>query len=660
MAQQISSNVVGLASHGESPGPMPGKVPLERQRLDSMPVSPNTSGESSEASESIHGSEASSEAEECTRATIESITENGAAQSSPPDLVPKPSLPEISPTSAFSDPSGSEIDISRAVSPAVVEPEKEKSGTDIRKPPTSGFFRIKEEFFAIYAPRVEPPLVLPYCPTDTEKYSYLKTNRIPLYAIGCVSFLSLSAGMWLFVLSSVYFAWFGVLAFLLQLYLFISYLVGIVGRDWDFKNHEKLLQDYPITEANAPTVDIYLPCCKEPLEILENTYKHIRALEYPKDKLRVYVLDDGAMESVERLAQQYGFTYMVRDDRPRLKKAGNLRWAFSRTAGDFFVIFDADFCPRPDFIRELLPHHLCNPKSAIVQSPQFFRTLPEHTWVEQGAGACQELFYRVVQVNRNRWGASICVGSNAVYRREALAEVGGTAEIGYSEDVHTGFGAVDRGWTVEYVPLCLAAGVCPDNPRAFFSQQMRWCMGSTTLLTNPEFWRSKLSFIQKVCYLSGMMYYSALSLSIFINPLPGMLLLWVRPEFFKFYNLAFAIPSILYGVICLRFWAKASYGLNVQYVMVIQQYAYLNAIKDRLFGNGLAWAPSGDAKAHKNNKYRNMRILAWGWLIVWESALIAAIVYRILLGLEWWNIIPILVLNVFNFVIAHRFLLCKA
>lgn len=68
------------------------------------------------------------------------------------------------------------------------------------------------------------------------------------------------------------------------------------------------------------------------------------------------------------------------------------------------------------------------------------------------------------------------------------------------------FGAVDRGWKVRYVPLCLATGVCPPTPRAFFSQQMRWARGSTTLLTNGHFWVSKLTLMQKICYLCGKHY----------------------------------------------------------------------------------------------------------------------------------------------------------
>jgi cellulose synthase/poly-beta-1,6-N-acetylglucosamine synthase-like glycosyltransferase len=506
----------------------------------------------------------------------------------------------------------------------------------------------------------DPPLILPSGTTDEEKYSYLKMNRVPLYTIGVFSFLSLSAGMWLFVITAPAFYWFGVLVGLLEIYLIISYTITIVGKDYNFEEHKKILADHPITPETAPTVDIYLPCCKEPMEILANTYKYVQALQWPEGKLKVYVLDDGGMDAVKELATSFGFEYIVRDDRPRLKKAGNLRWAFARTEGEFFTIFDADFCPRPDFLHELIPQHLADDKIAIIQSPQFFRIRDDQTWIEQGAGGIQELFYRVVEVNRNRWGASICVGSNAVYRRAALVEVGGTAEIGFSEDVHTGFYALTRGWKVKYVPLCLACGVCPDTPHAFFSQQMRWCMGSTTLLTNPDFWKSNLSIVQKLCYMSGMMYYSAISLSIFVNPLPGTLLLWIRPEYFKYYNLAFAVPSLFYSLLALRFWTKGAYSLNVQFIMVIQSYAYLTAIKDRMFGRALAWVPSGDNTSHRNNKYRNMRILAFCWIFTYLGLLAGALVYRCLKDDDFhvYNAAPLLALDAMNLFFAHRFLFC--
>lgn len=90
-------------------------------------------------------------------------------------------------------------------------------------------------------------------------------------------------------------------------------------------------------------------------------------------------------------------TDIRRTDRPALRKAGNLRHAFSVTSGEAFVVFDADFCPRPDFLLETIPY-LADASIGILQTPQFFSRRSEQMWVEQGAGVCQELFYRMEQV----------------------------------------------------------------------------------------------------------------------------------------------------------------------------------------------------------------------------------------------------------------------
>ncbi|KAG8531810.1 uncharacterized protein KY384_003446 [Bacidia gigantensis] len=511
-----------------------------------------------------------------------------------------------------------------------------------------GFFeRQWIHFRGKYYQKGAPDLVFPSPPDDKEKYCYINMNRIPLMAWGVFSFFSLGAGMWLFLLATPVWAWYGLFAVLAQFYLVTSYGISCIGKSFKRDAHDEILRNNPVG-PDAPTIDIYLPVCREPIEIIENTWKTIIQLQYPADKLKVWVLDDGAQTSIQDLAARYGFEYICRDDRPHLKKAGNMRWAYARTTGDFFTVFDADFCPRPDFLLETIPYHLADPKNAIVQTPQYFRSLKAQTWVEQGAGSVQEFFYRVVQTTRDTWGASICVGSNAVYRRESLVAVGGTAEIAFSEDVHTGYHAVDRGWKVKYVPVVLACGICPDTPRALFSQQMRWCRGSTTLLSNKEFYKSNLTKMQKFCYVTGFLYYSASAAAIFMNPLPGPLLLWVRPDYFKYYNLFFAIPSLVYGVIILRLWARSNYNLNVQFSNVIMYYAYVNSIFDRIRGNALNWAASGDAKAHKNNKYRNMRLLCWGWTITHNTALFVAVGYRLAKGFPYYQVIPLILLDLFN------------
>ena len=124
------------------------------------------------------------------------------------------------------------------------------------------------------------------------------------------------------------------------------------------------------------------------------------------------------------MAESFGYRYIHRPDWPAYKKAGNLRYAFSQTSAEFLVILDADFAPRRDFLAETLPY-MDDPLIAIVQTPQYFRTNPAQTWIERAAGPIQEVFYRAVQVARNRLDAAVCCGTSAVYRRAALEPQGG-------------------------------------------------------------------------------------------------------------------------------------------------------------------------------------------------------------------------------------------
>ncbi|PWN18842.1 nucleotide-diphospho-sugar transferase [Microstroma glucosiphilum] len=508
----------------------------------------------------------------------------------------------------------------------------------------------------------DPEVVLPQAPSDKDKYGYIQTRRPFFLALGLFAFLSSSAGLWLFALCANYFIWYAPVVFVLQVHIFLSYGLGACAKDFDLKKHNELLQQYPVT-GNHTSVDIYLPVCKEPLIVLRNTWKHVRKVQWAHGTLTVHVLDDGAMDEVKAMAEEFGFNYIRRDDRPYFRKAGNLRYAFARTSADFFVIFDADFCPRHDFLNELMPRMQHDPKIAIIQTPQFFKTTKENTWIERGCSEVQELFYRWAQVNRDRWNASICVGSNALYRRQALVEVGGTALVGASEDVHTGFFAITRGWTLRYIPICLAAGISPDTPRAAFSQQIRWSQGSTSLLLNGEFHKARLGFMTKVSFFSGMLYYWTTSISCFTIPLPGLLLVWCRPEVVRYYNLAFAAPSLIYALLVYRIWSVGAHSVATEQIRVLQAYAYLFGIKDRILGKTHEWVSSGaGAKSgKKTNTYARARAFATCWTVLYQSAWISGVAYRLIArDLSWWQVFPQILLYSFDLYVTLPFLLTPA
>ncbi|HLK42314.1 MAG TPA: cellulose synthase catalytic subunit, partial [Thermoleophilia bacterium] len=261
------------------------------------------------------------------------------------------------------------------------------------------------------------------------------------------------------------------------LYFLISTVVTIGTPDFDLDGHRNLVRSW--RPAVYPTVDVLLPVCGEPIAVLRNTWTHVaRMAERYPGTVTAFVLDDSNSTELRRMAREFGFVYAGRPNRGWYKKAGNLLYGYRISHGDFILLLDADFAPRPDMLDETLPHMMADPTLGIVQTPQFFRVLDHQNWLERGAGAVQELFYRSVQTSLSHYDGAICVGTCALYRRAALDDNSGMTLIEHSEDVHTGFDLYLRGWRLKYLPIALSAGVCPDNVPAYVNQQYRWCSGN--------------------------------------------------------------------------------------------------------------------------------------------------------------------------------------
>lgn len=455
-------------------------------------------------------------------------------------------------------------------------------------------------------------MYLPKPPSDYQKYLYVNQNKGLFYGWGLFSFLLLILGMVTFSVAHDHAIIYLGFVFLVGAYLGVSYWIGIFGKGFNLFLHQEIIKTF---DRFKPSVDVYLPCCGEPLEILENTYKHVRALSWPEGKLHVYVLDDSGDNRIKLLSDRYEFNYVCRPNRGELKKAGNIRNAFTQTSGEFILILDADFCPRKDMLSEMIPYFAYDEKIAIVQSPQFFEVTSDMTWMQKGSSYVQELFYRMVQVNRDTWGASICVGTCAVYRRKALEPHGGTYPIAYSEDLHTGWQALVDGWRVKYIPLNLSQGSCPETMSAYFVQQLRWCTGSTSLLTSRKFWTNKITLMQRLCFMSGMMYYLATAISIIATPLPAIYVVWLYPEAVFWYNYLFSLPSFIFGTVILAVWGMHPPGTYVLTSRQVSYYAHLIALYDRLRGGLVQWVPTGSVKETKAVKrYQHFKTLMFWWV----------------------------------------------
>jgi len=376
----------------------------------------------------------------------------------------------------------------------------------------------------------------------------------------------------------------------------------------------------------VPSVDVFLPSAGEDLDVIANTFTYVAQLRWDGD-LCVHVLDDSARPEVQHLADVNGFTYLTRPDRGHLKKAGNLLYGYQHSEGDLIAIFDADFVPRADFLHELVPY-FDDPVTAIVQSPQYFDVHPGMNWLQRAAGATQVLFYRYVQPSRDASGAAICVGTSAMYRRAGLADSGGFAQISHSEDVHTGVNLMEAGYTVRYVATVVSKGTCPDTFAAFVTQQYRWCGGSMSLLGSRRFHRVNLTFMQRLCFWSGFLFYISTALDLITTAAPALLMAFFAGSQVRVQNYIFVLLALVVRQALIPFITGGTDSLvGLSRVQTVYSVAHLVQLWDLITRRkDEGWVATGAAKG--SNRARRIIRTARVWLVGNQILLWGVVAWR--------------------------------
>jgi len=479
-------------------------------------------------------------------------------------------------------------------------------------------------------------LVPPRPPDDDEKYAYIQRNLPYLTTILVIGSSCLIISQVRFEAHDLLATW-PFMAFTLTyiIYQAISLPVNFAGRGFDLAAHQARVRAW--RPLSYPDVDIQLPICGEPIELLRNTWAAVAGLvaDYA-GAARAYVLDDGSSDEARSVAESFGFCYIRRPDQQVYKKSGNLRYAFANTSSEYLVIMDADFAPRRDFLAETLPY-MDDPAIAIVQTPQYFRGSPAQTWIENSAGAIQEVFYRTIQVARNRFGAAICVGTSAVYRRAALEPQGGPTLIPYAEDVHTGLDVRRAGWSMVYLPVLLSTGICPDNFDSFVRQQYRWCTGNAGIVFSRRLWSVPMTIPARLTYISGFFYYVYTALLTFFGPIIPIVMLAFLSDQIRLRNFIILLPAMLTGFILYPLWHRSYYGPSVWPLGIARGWAHVFAIYDSARGKTMGWHPSRTA----GNSLRRFRIGVTGWsggmaliwlaLAIWRTVTLGYLQFAVLL-----------------------------
>ncbi|KAJ5899618.1 hypothetical protein N7495_004362 [Penicillium taxi] len=296
-----------------------------------------------------------------------------------------------------------------------------------------------------------------------------------------------------------------------------------------------------LTGNEVPSVDVFVTCCGEDDEVVLDTVRGAVDQDYPTERFRVIVLDDGQSATLEeacnQLAQvQSNVFYMAREKIPGVPhhfKAGNLNYGLDAVtqlpggAGQFMAALDADMIPEQEWLRAVLPHLLADPKMALACPPQLFYNTPASDPLAQSL----DFFVHVIEPIKDALGVAWCTGSGYVVRREALEEIGNFPLGSLAEDVATSTLMLGKGWKTAYVHEPLQFGTVPEDFGGHLKQRTRWAIGTVDTAFKLKFclWGDGIKMMTFAQRFSGFLYATLslytllLTASLFAIPI---ILLW--------------------------------------------------------------------------------------------------------------------------------------
>ena len=272
-------------------------------------------------------------------------------------------------------------------------------------------------------------------------------------------------------------------ALLILIAIGMGYLVVIGRFFYDELRGAKDPQTPTPPDSELPRVLLQIPVFNEPL-VTEQSLRCVAQLDWPKDKLRIQLLDDSTDETSDRAAvviaelQTAGaiIDHIRRTDRSGFK-AGACAHGLTLTDEPFIAMLDADFRPPPEWLKRTVPLFLKDPRAGFVQSRCEFQNY-ETNWLTRAQGLVQDGHYLVEQRSRANAGWLFQFnGTGGIWRRATVEDAGGWSDYSLTEDLDLTVRAALRDWHGLFVSHPAIPGQVPEGIRDFRRQQRRWSNG---------------------------------------------------------------------------------------------------------------------------------------------------------------------------------------
>jgi glycosyltransferase involved in cell wall biosynthesis len=261
---------------------------------------------------------------------------------------------------------------------------------------------------------------------------------------------------------------------------------------------ERRVERACLPEQELPRVLVQLPLYNEG-ELVRRVLDAVTALDWPRDRLEIQVLDDStdgscalSRQAVQEV-QALGIAIeLLHRTRRTAYKAGALAAGLARSDAPFVAIFDADFIPPPAYLRETVGVLMGDPALALVQT-RWGHLNPGGNFLTRTQVRLLDAHFRVEQEARFRLGLPVSFnGTCGVWRRSAILDAGGWQGDTLTEDLDLSLRARLRGWRAAYLNDVMVPGVLPESAQAWRAQQFRWSKGfvQCAIKLSPRVWRS--------------------------------------------------------------------------------------------------------------------------------------------------------------------------
>src|SRR5690606_36870190 len=320
-----------------------------------------------------------------------------------------------------------------------------------------------------------------------------------------------------------------------------------------------------------PLVTLQLPVYNE-MYVMERLLNNISQIDYPKDKIEIQVLDDSTDESLQltqNLIKQLKLSgidivHICRTNRKGFK-AGALKEGLKVAKGDFIAIFDADFLPKSNWLKQTIPYFK-NEHLGVVQT-RWSHLNRDYSILTKIQAFALDAHFTLEQVGRNSKGHFINFnGTAGVWRKTCILDAGNWEGDTLTEDLDLSYRAQLKNWKFKYLEGIETPAQLPMAISAARSQQFRWNKGGAENFRKMAGRVISNKHISTKTKIHGLLHLlnSTMFLNVLVVAVLSIPMLYIKNEYVQlkpyFYIMNFFVISSLIFFVCYWFMYKKIYG----------------------------------------------------------------------------------------------------